>query len=816
MSPMMTVARELAPARGRSRRKSAALGVSEKTGLPGLGLLRSPAGASSLATGGVWGFGRDGLCFDLRCSRVPLPLSPMMTVARELAPARGRSRREFAALGVSGKTGLPGLGLLRSPAGASSLATGGVLEFGMDGLCCGLRCSRVPTPLSQMMTVARELAPARGRSRREFAALGVPEKTGLPGLGLLRSPAGASSLATGGMWAFGRDGLCFGLRCSTVPTPLSRMMTVARELAPARGRSRRKSTALGVSEKTGLPGLGLLRSPAGASSLATGGVLEFGRGGFCFDLRCSRVPMPLSPMITVARELAPARGRSRRKSSVLGVPEKTGLPGLGLLRSPAGASSLATGGMWAFGRGGLCFGLRCSTVPTPLSRMMTVARELAPARGRSRRKSAVLGVSGKTGLPGLGLLRSPAGASSLATGGVWAFGRGGLCFGVSNSVLGPLSRMLTVARELAPARGRSRRKSSVLGVSEKTGLPDLGLLRSPAGASSLATGDVLAFGRGGLCFDLSNSVLGPLSRMLTVARELAPARGRSRHNSAVLGVSEKTGLPGLGLLRSPAGASSLATGGVLAFGRGGLCFSLSNSVLGPLSRMMTVARELAPARGRSRLKSTALGVSEKTGLPGLGLLRSPAGASSLATGGVFEFGRGGFCFGLRCSTVPTPLSQMMTVARELAPARGRSRREFAALGVSEKTGLPGLGLLRSPAGASSLATGDVWGFGRGGLCFDLRCSRVPMPLSRMITVARELAPARGRSRRKSTVLGVSEKTALPGLGLLRSPAGASSLATVGVWGFGRGGLCFGLRCSVLGLPRHTDEVQPWVLGRSVS
>ncbi len=743
-------------------------------------------------------------------------MSPMMTVASELAPARGRSRRKSTALGVSEKTGLPGLGLLRSPAGASSLATGGVLAFGRGGLCFDLRCSRVPTPLSRMMTVARELAPARGRSRREFAALGVSEKTGLPGLGLLRSPAGASSLATGGVWAFGRGGLCFGLRCSTVPMPLSRMITVARELAPARGRSRRKSSVLGVPEKTGLPGLGLLRSPAGASSLATGGVWGFGRGGLCFGLRCPRVPTPLSQMMTVARELAPARGRSRRKFAVLGVSEKTGLPGLCLLRSPAGASSLATGDVLEFGRGGFCFGLRCSTVPTPLSRMMTVARELAPARGRSRREFAALGVPEKTGLPGLGLLRSPAGASSLATGDVLAFGRGGFCFGLSNSVLGPLSRMMTVARELAPARWRSRRKPAALGVSEKTGLPGLGLLRSPAGASSLATGGVWAFGRGGLCFGLSNSVLGPLNRMLTVARELAPARGRSRRKSTVLGVSEKTGLPGLGLLRSPAGASSLATGGVWGFGRGGLCFGLSNSVLGPLSRMMTVARELAPARGRSRRKSTALGVSEKTGLPGLGLLRSPAGASSLATGGMWAFGRDGLCFGLRCSTVPTPLSRMMTVARELAPARGRSRRKSTALGVSEKTGLPGLGLLRSPAGASSLATGGVWGVGRGGLCFGLRCPRVPMPLSRMMTVARELAPARGRSRRKSAVLGTSEKTGLPGLGLLRSPAGASSLATGGVLEFGSGGLCFGLRCSVLGLPSHTDEVQSWVLGRSVS
>ena len=162
------------------------------------------------------------------------------------------------------------------------------------------------------------------------------------------------------------------------------------------------------------------------------------------------------------------------------------------------------------------------------------------------------------------------------------------------------------------------------------------------------------------------------------------------------------------------------------------------------------------------------------------------------------------------------MSPMITVARELAPARGRSRRKSSVLGVPEKTGLPGLGLLRSPAGASSLATGGVLEFVRGGLCFGLRCSTVPTPLSRMMTVARELAPARGRSRRKSTVLGVSEKTGLPGLGLLRSPAGASSLATGDVLESGSGGLCFGLSNSVLGLPSHRDEVQLWVLGRSVS
>ena len=51
-----------------------------------------------------------------------------------------------------------------------------------------------------------------------------------------------------------------------------------------------------------------------------------------------------------------------------------------------------------------------------MNRMMTVARELAPARVRSARKSDMQGVSAGMELQGLGLLRSPAGASSLATG----------------------------------------------------------------------------------------------------------------------------------------------------------------------------------------------------------------------------------------------------------------------------------------------------------------------------------------------------------------------------------------------------------------
>jgi len=45
--------------------------------------------------------------------------------------------------------------------------------------------------------VARALAPVRLRSSRQTKHCGVPGKSGVLVLGLLRSPAGASSLATG-------------------------------------------------------------------------------------------------------------------------------------------------------------------------------------------------------------------------------------------------------------------------------------------------------------------------------------------------------------------------------------------------------------------------------------------------------------------------------------------------------------------------------------------------------------------------------------------------------------------------------------------
>ncbi|MGX1184378.1 hypothetical protein AB7M29_002057 [Pseudomonas sp. F-14 TE3623] len=48
-------------------------------------------------------------------------------------------------------------------------------------------------------------------------------------------------------------------------------------------------------------------------------------------------------------------------------------------------------------------------------------------------------------------------------------------------------RQTSVARELAPVRLRSSRQIGNLVLSEETGLQDLGSLRNPAGASSLAT-----------------------------------------------------------------------------------------------------------------------------------------------------------------------------------------------------------------------------------------------------------------------------------------------------------------------------------------
>jgi hypothetical protein len=58
-------------------------------------------------------------------------------------------------------------------------------------------------------------------------------------------------------------------------------------------------------------------------------------------------------------------------------------------------------------------------------------------------------------------------------------------------------------------------------------------------------------------FDTRNRAVGP--HALTVARGLAPVRWRSRRKTGHCGVSEETGSQGLELLRSPTGASPLAT-----------------------------------------------------------------------------------------------------------------------------------------------------------------------------------------------------------------------------------------------------------------
>ena len=100
-----------------------------------------------------------------------------------------------------------------------------------------------------------------------------------------------------------------------------------------------------------------------------------------------------------------------------------GWQGLGLLRSPAGASSLATEFVWVKKRGAAAFafvvrGLCGSNKPWSAA-IAFVAREFTPARLRSSRKAYACGVSGEMEWQGLGLLRSPAGASSLATEFVW-------------------------------------------------------------------------------------------------------------------------------------------------------------------------------------------------------------------------------------------------------------------------------------------------------------------------------------------------------------------------------------------------------------
>ena len=93
-----------------------------------------------------------------------------------------------------------------------------------------------------------------------------------------------------------------------------------------------------------------------------------------------------------------------------------------------------------------------------------VVRGFIPARLRSSRKVCACGVSGEMEWQGLGLLRSPAGASSLATEFVWVKKRGAAAFAfVVRGLCGsnkPWSAAIAfVAREFTPARLRSSRKA---------------------------------------------------------------------------------------------------------------------------------------------------------------------------------------------------------------------------------------------------------------------------------------------------------------------------------------------------------------------
>jgi hypothetical protein len=105
-----------------------------------------------------------------------------------------------------------------------------------------------------------------------------------------------------------------------------------------------------------------------------------------------------------------------------------------------------------------------------------------------------------------------------------------------------------VARELAPARLRSDPNPGECAVPDKTHATDLGPLRAPARASSLATVFVAVSRKNNRC--------------LIVARELAPAGLRSDPKPGECGLSDITHLIDFGPLRAPARASSLATDGV--------------------------------------------------------------------------------------------------------------------------------------------------------------------------------------------------------------------------------------------------------------
>src|SRR5690242_19834770 len=116
---------------------------------------------------------------------VVLPLSalfPYPTLFRSLAPAGVRSAPKPAEPVLPDPPHAQASRLLRTPAGASSLATG----LCGDQFLCGLR----------LPFVARALAPAGVRSAPKPAEPLLPDTTHAQALRLLRSRAGASSLSS--------------------------------------------------------------------------------------------------------------------------------------------------------------------------------------------------------------------------------------------------------------------------------------------------------------------------------------------------------------------------------------------------------------------------------------------------------------------------------------------------------------------------------------------------------------------------------------------------------------------------------------------
>jgi len=102
-------------------------------------------------------------------------------------------------------------------------------------------------------------------------------------------------------------------------------------------------------------GFGAAAQPSG-SKLPRHGICvgkKRGAAAFAFVVRelCGSNKPWSAAIAFVAREFTPVRLRSSRKACAYGGPEGMGWQGLGLLRSPAGASSLATEFVWVKKRG---------------------------------------------------------------------------------------------------------------------------------------------------------------------------------------------------------------------------------------------------------------------------------------------------------------------------------------------------------------------------------------------------------------------------------------------------------------------------------